>query len=433
MAATVSVRGIAAYSALAFPLAMAAIPVYVHAPKFYADLGTLTLATVGTILLATRLGDALLDPWIGRWSDRAARGGSGRQAFIVAAVLCLGSGMVALFHPPQGGSLLTAVWLAAGLSLTYLGFSLGTISYFAWGAALSSDYHERTRITAARSGLGVAGVLAAALLPTVLASGLDSSGLGRFGLLYVPILLAGAAITLFGAPYPASGAPGGQAAAPESLLAPLANHRFRWLLAVFVASGIASAIPATLILFYVQDVLGRPDLNGAYLALYFLFGVAGMPLWVRASRRLGKKGAWLLGMGMSVAAFLWAFGLGPGDAAAFGLVCALSGIAYGAELALPPSLLADIVDTDARGVRARPDGAYFGFWQFAEKLNLAVAAGIALPLLGWAGYRPGEAQPPLGALSVMYALVPCLLKLGALAVLWRSPVDREAHPPGADP
>lgn len=423
-------RVLAAYAGLAFPFAMAAIPVYVHVPKFYAASGMLSLATVGFILLLTRLADAFLDPWLGRWSDRSASSGGGRQGFIVASVVCLGVGMIALFHPPGASAQATAVWLTLSLSVTYLGFSLGTISYFAWGAALSTDYHERTRITATRSAAGVAGVLTAAALPDLLESTAAGTGLQRFSLLYVPILLGAAAITLFGVGPARAPAPTG-ATTGAALLAPLANPRFRWLLAVFVASGIASAIPATLILFYVQDVLGHPELNGWFLGLYFLFGACGMPLWTRASRRLGKKGAWWLGMAMSVAAFLWAFALGPGDVVAFGLICALSGIAYGAELALPPSLLADVVDADPSSARARPDGAYFGFWQLTEKMNLALAAGVALPVLGWVGYQPGIAQPRLGDLSAMYALVPCLLKLGAMVLLWRAPLEPASRPAGA--
>jgi glycoside/pentoside/hexuronide:cation symporter, GPH family len=130
---------------------------------------------------------------------------------------------------------------------------------------------------------------------------------------------------------------------------------------------------------------------------------------------------------MSVAAFVWAFLLGSGDALEFGMVCALSGIAYGAELALPPSILADVVDRDRAAGTVRPDGAYFGLWQLTEKLNLALAAGIALPILGVLGYQPGTAQPAMGRLSLMYAAIPCVLKLLAVALLWFAPIDPRAH------
>ncbi len=424
--------GLWAYAALALPLAMAALPVYVHVPKLYADDLGLSLGLVGAILLAARLLDAIQDPLLGWWSDRAA-GGGGRGRFVVAALPLLALGVIGLFNPPSLSPGALAAWLGACLVVVYLGFSMASISYYAIGAELSSDYHERTRVTAARGVLGVTGVLLAAALPALLAGGgPESAGLRSFSLLFVPVLLAGAGLMLFLTPAPRV-APGPRTRFLKSLAGPAGNPSFRWLVAVFVVSGVASAVPATLILFYVQDVLGRSDLNGVFLGIYFLFGAAGMPLWVEASRRVGKKNAWLLGMVMSIAAFASAFALGPGDAVAFGLVCALSGIAYGAELALPPSILADVVDRDAAAATARPDGAYFGLWQFTEKLNLALAAGLALPVLGALGYQPGSAQAPMGTLSLMYAAFPCLLKLAAVALLWAAPIERLRWQPPVSP
>ena len=107
-----------------------------------------------------------------------------------------------------------------------------------------------------------------------------------------------------------------------------------------------------------------------------------MPLWVWLARRIGKERAWLVSMGLSVAAFCWAFLLGQGDAAAFAAVCAMSGLALGADLALPPSILADVIDRGRRGAGALAgEGSYFGLWNLVTKANLALAAGIALPVL----------------------------------------------------
>jgi Na+/melibiose symporter-like transporter len=63
-------------------------------------------------------------------------------------------------------------------------------------------------------------------------------------------------------------------------------------------------------------------------------------------------------------------------------------------------------------------GAYFGVWTLATKLNLALAAGIALPLVAAFGYTPGTEEPAaLRALAIVYAAVPCALKLAAVATL----------------
>ena len=110
--------------------------------------------------------------------------------------------------------------------------------------------------------------------------------------------------------------------------------------------------------------------------------------------------------------------VGSGDALAFAVVCALSGVALGTDLALPGALLAGVVDR--QGDRDRHEGVYFGWWNFATKLNLALAAGLALPLLGWWGYTPGtRSDDGLHTLGLAYAVLPCALKLlAALALYW---------------
>ncbi|MBE0473114.1 MFS transporter, partial [Rhodoferax sp.] len=226
----------------------------------------------------------------------------------------------------------------------------------------------------------------------------------------------------------AQGKPGRQRTPLISLWHPLQQSAFRRLLAVFMVNGIASAIPATLVLFFVQDRLqGSEALQSAALGLYFVCAAASMPLWLRAVARLGLARSWALGMGLSVLVFLWASQLGAGDGALFLIVCALSGAALGSDLALPGAMLAGLID-DA-GDRGRADGAYFGWWNFATKLNLALAAGLALPLLGWLGYVPGarDAQA-LQVLTVAYCLLPCALKTGAAALLYFSFIQPAARP-----
>jgi Na+/melibiose symporter-like transporter len=58
----------------------------------------------------------------------------------------------------------------------------------------------------------------------------------------------------------------------------------------------------------------------------------------------------------------------------------------------------------------------------AQKLGNAAAVGVGLPLLESFGYAPGGAQG-LDALVLLYAVVPVLLKLLAVALVWRFPID----------
>ena len=104
--------------------------------------------------------------------------------------------------------------------------------------------------------------------------------------------------------------------------------------------------------------------------------------------------------------------------------CLFSGAALGADLAIPGAMLTGLI---ARAGHAlRHEGGYFGWWTCANKLNLALAAGLALPALQALGYVPGStSEPALTALALIYAALPCLLKAGAAALLWhhRHPLD----------
>lgn len=417
---TLSRGALFGYSMFALPLAMAALPIYVHVPKYYATTLGAPLAWIGLILFAARLLDAIQDPLLGYLSDRAAGTRWGRFALVLMGVPLLAAGFVALFQPPVSGATALSWWLAGSLIVVYVGFSAASISYLAIGAELSSDYHERTRVTAARAALGILGVMLAATLPEFLSRRSDeAAGVVQFSLMFVPVLLVCTALTWRLTPrVPAAVQP---SRTWRAMFAPFRHREFRWLLAVIIPSGVAGAIPATLILFFVDDVLQTPRLSGLFLVAYFLAGAFSMPAWVAVSRRTGKKNAWLLGMVMAVVAFVWAFALGAGDVIAFAIVCVMSGVAYGAELALPPSILADLVDRS--GSEHKANGAYFGLWQMIEKLNLAAAAGIALPLLALLGYQPGSGAGETLALSATYALLPCAIKLLGAAILWLAPVD----------
>jgi Na+/melibiose symporter-like transporter len=400
-----------AYGLFGMPLAMAALPLYVQLPKYYGDHLGVNLATLGVLLLVLRLADGVLDPLLGAWSDRTRS----RKVLIALSAPVLAVGMIALFMPVprEQGPLLA--WLGASLAVVYLAFSVAMINHNAWGAELSADPVERTRITAVREGLALVGVVLASVAPTLLgAEGSPETGLGRFAVLFAGFTLVCAAVTMRA---PAPPRPQAMPAATrEGLRAPLADPLFRRLLVVFMANGIASAIPATLVLFFIADVLQADAQQGLFLALYFVAGAAGMPLWVRLSARIGKVRAWAIGMVAAIVAFVWAWGLGAGDTTAFATICVLSGLALGADLALPPSLLADLIDRDGR---TRPTGAHFGLWTLATKLNLALAAGVALPLLALLGYVPGSREPTaLAGLAFVYAAVPCLLKLAAVGALF---------------
>jgi Na+/melibiose symporter-like transporter len=398
------------YGALGFPLAFLALPLYVVLPAHYAEQHGVPLAVLGIVLLLTRLLDAACDPFIGHAVDGIfARSTRRAWGLAAAAAVVVAAGFVALFFPPVGAGALLA-WLSGSLLVTYLGFSALVVVHQAWGARLGGDAKQRARVVAWREGCGLVGVLAASVLPSQFGMGVASSVL--VATLAIGLLL------LARAPRASSSASVRSAEACGHWALPWRSERFRRLLAVFMLNGIASAVPATLVLFFVRDRLQLVNAEALFLGAYFAAAIASVPLWVRAVRAFGLVPAWLGAMGLAVAAFACVLALGAGDRAGFLAVCIASGVALGADLTLPGALLTGVVQRN--GHSARAEGVYVGWWNSATKLNLGLAAGAALPLLALAGYAPGQRDAQaLQALTLAYVVVPCALKLAAAALLWR--------------
>lgn len=396
------------YSLIATPLAFAALPVYLHAPEFYASELGVSIGALGVALLALRIVDAVQDPVIGILSDRWHR--RRRQVMLLGlALLALGFWMV--FHPSAARPV---AWFAVSIFICTTGFSIVSINFQALGGLWQSTAAERTRVTGWREAFGLAGLLLAALAPTMLGKDDDArQAFHLLALLYQPLLAVAFVALLIWLRQATIQAPAaGAKPLPIKLLRSGWNLRF---FAIYTCNAFASSIPAVLVLFFINDRLEAERLTGLFLMLYFASGASAMPLWQWLAKALGKERAWLCGMWLAVTTFIWAFTLGSGDTTAYAAVCVLSGLALGADLALPPAIIADQIE------RRKDYGlasCYFSTMTFLTKAALALATGISLPLLELLGYQPG-AVTDYGVtdhLSHAYALAPSLLK--ALTALW---------------
>ena len=406
--------GLARHGLLGLPLAFVAMPLYVVLPNHYAQNLGVPLAALGLVLLLTRLADAFVDPLLGRWADRLLTHRARSNAAVVLAAACLGLGFGLLFFPQVSGESALLAWCAATLVLTFLAYSLASVLHLAWGTRLGGDVRQRARLVAWREGFGLLGVLMANVLAT-------QAGLSWTTAVLWTALLLGAWALLSG-PRPVAAGDGAplhhDTAGWHATSLPWRGEGFRRLIALFLVNGIASAIPATLVLFFIQDRLGAMDWAPAFLGLYFLMAALGVPAWVRLIQRIGPMRTWALGMLLSLLSFVGVLFLGEGDRLPYLLICLAGGLALGADLTVPGTLLTGVVQR--AGHAGRAEGAYAGWWQWATKLNLALAAGLALPALQLLGYAPGaRGESALLALTLAYGGLPCLFKLIALAACWR--------------
>lgn len=392
------------YALLAFPLAFAGLPIYVHAPDFYATEMGLSLSALGIVLLVLRLIDAAQDPFLGSLSDALS---AHRKLVLCISAFMLSLGFTMLFNP-IGSSL---IWFAASVFICTTGFSLVTINFHTLGGLWDVSKDQRTVVSATREGFTLIGLLVASIIPNILMASMDKKdAFSYLGYAYLPLVALCFVIFLKwwkGANFQKSS--DDQSTNKISFALMVKNKWNISFFGVYGLSNFASAIPATLVIFFIRDKLDAEHLTGLFLLLYFLSGAAFMPLWQIISKKTGKIQAWRWSMIAACITFVWAFFLSEGDVTSYGIICVFSGAALGADLALPPAILADRIDETSTQHGA---SKYYAALTFLTKFSFALATGFALPVLSFMGFEPGQALTPEASvtMSVIYALIPCIFK-----------------------
>lgn len=404
------------YSILALPLAFSGLPLYIHAPDFYTrDLG-MSIGLIGVILLAIRLIDAFQDPFIGYIADKNAEN---RFRIVATGVAMLITGMAAVFYGPQF-SIPVAVWFTFSMILATTGFSIVTINLNMIGGFWHDAPEQRTRISAWREALSLVGLLVASVLPAILQN--ITPPKEAFIILFwvfAFIMIASFLLFLGFMKQIATDHKIKNSSTNKGLsFFPILVGPDKPFFFVCFLTHLAAAMPGVMVLFFIRDYLGAESLSGLFLFLYFIAGAALMAVWVKLAGKIGKERAWLASMLLAVATFVWAFFLQPGDTVAYGIICILSGMALGADLALPPSILADRITRQKSEAEATQ---YFALIAFIPKVAIAIASGISFITLHYLGFVAGVQNSPevMQGVITLYALVPCLIKLIAAYFLWR--------------
>jgi Na+/melibiose symporter-like transporter len=418
------------YSLPAAPLAALGLPLYAFVPTYYTETLGLPLAAVGFTLLIVRLFDAISDPVVGVLADRV-RPRIGRRKFWfglslpVAAIAAL-----MLYAPPDGA---TTLWLGLWGVMLSLGFTLAMVPYAAWGAELVADYRGRTSLAAMREALTLVGTLIAIVLPFAVGShaGTSLPGLGFLGAFVAVALPLAGMLAIWKVPEPERQHSVTTMAFGAAIGALARNRPFRRLIVAFFLNGFANGIPATLFLYFVSDRLALPEARGPLLFVYFLSGIAGIPLAAWTAGRIGKHRAWCWAMLAACMAFGFAPMLAPGSLYTFAAICVFTGLMLGFDLALPPAIQADVIDEDTAASGEARGGIYFAAWGLATKASLAASVGLVFPILAAFGFEAtaGAQNVPsaLAALAVTYSWIPITLKICAVSLMWNFPLDENAQ------
>lgn len=384
------------------------------------------LAEVSALFLVVRLFDVAIGPFLGRAQD-ATRTHLGRRRLWLAGSAIAAGFFIWVAFAGLGAPLRWPVGLIVLLAL-YASFAGAMLAHLSWAGELRQDYHGRTIVLGAVQAAGAAGQLLLLVLAAFAAWGAGGEqgaavrAVGAALALSLP-LCAALAVFLVGEP---ARPPQAALTLDESLAALAQNAPLRIVLAASLALGIAQGVSGGLFLFFFQYRLDFQAQANLLLLLYFVGGLAGVPLWVWLGKRLGKHRALQLACLLSAAATFCVLLVPAGALAIAAPAMVAAGISAGAGVFLIRAMMADVVDEDELATGAQRSGLFFGLLLTATKLGIAIgpASYAVLALFGFdASLAAANAPAAMRALDVIFVGAPIICYLCVAGMLHGYPID----------
>lgn len=417
---------IAAFAGPAAPLLALSLPAIIFLPPHFAEHLGLPLWAVSAIFLGARVFDLLIDPLIGSIQDRTESRWGRRRFWLVAScpLLMAMTWLVFIGLGPGAAPMLAAL----AVFIMYVAYASMMIAHLGWAGELQPSYHGRTNVLGSVQVASMIGQTLMLVLSGVAVQafgGSNADAVKSMGYLLLVLLPLATGVAVFLAPEPHV-PPQPHLSFSETVRTLASNKLALRVLTPDLLLGVAQGVSGGLFLFFFQFILGFHRESQTLLAIYFLTGLFGVPLWWWLARRSGKHVA--LQGALLFTAVTTAF-LPVIPAENFWLAAplmAIAGVSQGGGVLLTRSLMADVVDEDELRTGARRSGLYFGVLLTTSKLGIA-AGPITYAILGAVGFVPalGEDNSAL-ALSTLAGLfigVPILLNLLAALSLRNYPLD----------
>ncbi|MGD0192401.1 MAG: MFS transporter [Rhizomicrobium sp.] len=421
----ISVFRLVSYIFPAVPLAALGMPIVVHLPQFYAskEIG-LGLVVTGIVFSFMRIFDVFVDPVMGYWSDRWRTPFGRRKPLILVGAPILAIGIWMTFVP--GGPV--SVWyLCFWLSVMYVGWSMTVIPHLSWGAELSPDYHERSRVYGWSQAATLVGFIGVLVVPAVLEHGKagQSVQVMAMAIFAIVLLLPSVVLCLSVVPEPEIKLRTHAPLVP-TLIFLLKDSAIRRVMAVDLIESLNQGARGAMFFFFARTAINEPKWAGLLLLLYFASGIVFIPAWIALSRRIGKHSA-------LICCYIYAIGTAPllffipaGDLGMAALMFAVTGVHYGAPAFLLRSMMADISDADTAETGAERAGLMYSFLSLTSKFGIGAAVGITFPVLALMGFNPQHANAPdaIEHMRQFYILLPILFAVICLSIMMGYPLDQ---------
>ncbi|WP_274603641.1 MFS transporter [Polymorphobacter multimanifer] len=411
-----------AFSAPCLPLAAVGLPVVVHLPPYYAGSLGLDIGVVGLIFFIVRIIDVPLDPILGVLIDRSKSRLGRFRPWLGGGAMILFAGVLAVFFAQPG---ISGPMAFAGLMLMYVGYSVVLVSHMAWGAVLSDDYHERSRIFGWWMAFNMVGMLAILAVPPASAAlfGADrATGIQTMGIIIAAALVPTIILNIVAVPERLSRSDAGHAHGWREMVDAFRMPLLRRLLIVDLLANLAPGIAGALLLFFFEAARGYTPAQASLLLIpYFVAGLVAAPFWMALARRTSKHRAILWAVGLYMICQSGTLFIPRDDMALASLGMALAGIPYVAPAFLLRAMLADYSDAETLRSGKEQTGLFYALLTAVQKLGYAIPVGLTYPLLGLIGFDPSlgtaNSENAITALTFLFIVPPVLIAgIGGLII-----------------
>ncbi|MFT3727676.1 MAG: MFS transporter [Terricaulis sp.] len=420
---------LAAFAGPAAPLNAMTLPSVIFLPPHLATYVGVPLSVVSALFIGVRMLDIFIDPGIGNFQDRT-HVPLGRRKFwmLVGTPFIMAAIWMSYIYLMPGAPF---PLVAAAIVFVFFTYALMAIAHTAWAGELVPTYHGRTHVLGAVQFASLFGnslmlVVAGYVAQTSHSNAQAVFAMGWTIIALMPVTVLVATLLVRERPRP----PQPHLTLRQTLSTLAKNKLAQRVLLPDLILGFAQGISGGLFLFYFQFVLGFTHSSQTLLAVYFISGLLGVPVWWFVARKFGKHHALQANFLYTFVTTVGLLVLPPQNFGFAMTFMVFAGISQGGSALLTRALMADVVDDDEVRTGARRSGIYFGILLTTSKVGVALGP-LTYIALQIAGFQPHEGTAntaqALSTLSALFIGGPALLcLLGALS-LRKYPLDEAAQ------
>lgn len=423
---------------------------------FFTNVAGIPAGWAGSILMVSKIWDAVNDPIVGVMTDKTRSAKWGRRLpWLLYGAIPFGVFSFLLWIVPDFGGMSadSKVWMLFWYyvvvgAISQVFYTVVNLPYTAMTPELTQDYDERTQLNSYRFAFSIGGSIFSLLLAKIIFQVVPESE-GALQYLWLAALCSGISVLalywcVYGTRKRALAFEAQRIKVPteetislvQQFRIALSNRAFLYVIGIYLCSWLAVQVTASIIPYFVVSRMGLKQADVPTV----LIGVQGTALimlfvWSRLSKTLGKKAVYFMGMGLWIIAQFGLYFLEPGQVALMYVLAVMAGVGVSTAYLVPWSMIPDVIELDELNTGQRREGVFYGFMVLLQKLGLALGLFLVGLSLQAAGFReavaglPLPTQPPsaVDAIRIAIGPFPTIALIFGLVLTYFYPITREVH------